>query len=233
MQSLLIVDDDRNICNIIGKYLEREAFKVYIRLSGEEALEFLKDNTVDLVILDVMLPGIDGVQVCEKIRQKEAVPIIMLTAKGQVEDRIKGLRIGADDYVVKPFDPNELVARVQAVLRRIPSENKNIHSTKLKGLIKFTDFIINLESCEVTIEGKNINLPKREFQLLEFLSQYPNKVFSRNQLIESIWGWDFEAEDRAVDLYIQRLRKRLRTRKKVDWSIKTIWGIGYKFEVNQ
>ncbi len=229
MERILIVDDDVNICNITRRYFEREAFKVDTRFDGEGALEFLESNNVDIVILDIMLPGIDGVKVCESIRKRSSIPIIMLTAKGQVEDRIKGLKTGADDYVVKPFDPNELVARVQAVLRRAPSGDFN----KVSDVIKFDSLEVNVESLEVLVNGKGINLPKREYQLLEFLIKHPNRAFSRGQLIESIWGWDFEGEDRTIDLYIQRLRKRLKTYGKVNWSIRTIWGIGYKFEVNQ
>ncbi len=229
MERILIVDDDVNICNITRRYFERESFKVHTRFNGEGALEFLESNNVDIVILDIMLPGIDGVKVCENIRKRSSVPIIMLTAKGQVEDRIKGLKTGADDYVVKPFDPNELVARVQAVLRRTPSGDLG----KASSVVKLDSLEINVESFEVSVDGREVNLPKREYQLLEFLIKHPNRAFSRSQLIESIWGWDFEGEDRTVDLYIQRLRKRLKTHGKVNWSIRTIWGIGYKFEVNQ
>lgn len=229
MSKVLIVDDDINICNITRKYLEKENFEVHVRFNGEDALEFLKNNSVDIAILDVMLPGIDGVKVCEEIRNNSSTPIIMLTAKGQVEDKITGLKTGADDYVVKPFDPNELVARVQTVLRRVPSTD----TQKKTVAIKTDNLEFNSESFEILVDGKNISLPKRELQLLEFLLKHPNKVFSRDQLIESIWGWDFEGEDRAVDLYIQRLRKRIKTQGKSNWSIKTIWGIGYKFEVIQ
>ena len=228
MPKVLIVDDDINICNITRKYLEKERYEVSVRFNGEAALEFLKDNTIDIAILDVMLPGIDGVKVCEEIRANSSIPIIMLTAKGQVEDKITGLKTGADDYVVKPFDPNELVARVETVLRRASSLEKH----EKPAAPKYENFSINTESFEVTVDGRIVALPKREFQLLEFLIKHPNKVFSRDQLIELIWGWDFDGDDRAVDLYIQRLRKRLKTQGKVNWVIKTIWGIGYKFEAN-
>lgn len=228
MPKVLIVDDDINICNITRKYLEREDFEVHTRLSGEDALDFLKSNTVDIVILDVMLPGIDGVETCTEIRKVADIPVIMLTAKGQVEDRIKGLKTGADDYMVKPFDPNELMARVQSVLRRANSSSIK----KLSSVVKYEHLKINLESFEVQVDGKTVTIPRREYQLLEFIVKNPNKVFNRDQLIESIWGWDFEGEDRAVDLYIQRLRKRLKCKREVNWSIKTIWGVGYKFEVN-
>lgn len=229
MKKVLIVDDDINICNITRRYLEKEGFEVYVKYNGEDALDFLKTNNVDIVILDIMLPGIDGIQVCEEVRRISTVPIIMLTAKGQVEDKIKGLKTGADDYVVKPFDPNELVARVQTVLRRVTSTDQQ----EILSIIKYENLVVNLKSFEVLVEGRNVDVPRREFQLLEFLIKNPNKVFSRDKLIESIWGWDFEGEDRTIDLYIQRLRKRLKTQKKVNWSIKTVWGIGYKFEVNQ
>ena len=233
MKKVLIVDDDVIACNMIRKYLESEHFVVYVTHSGEETLNFVKNDMVDIIILDLMLPGIDGIEVCKEIKSKESIPIIMLTAKGHIEDRVKGLNIGADDYMVKPFAPVELMARIQAVLRRDSLVNETKHSFPLSqnNIITYDNLVINTDSFEVSIGGKKIIIPKREYQLLEFFSKNPNKVFNREKLIELIWGWDFEAKDRTVDVYIQRLRKRLKTDKSVNWSIRTLWGIGYKFEV--
>jgi DNA-binding response OmpR family regulator len=231
MQKILLVEDDVNICNIIKKYFETHKFQVYVKFSGEDALSFISNNEVDMVILDIMLPGITGMEVCKKIRENYIIPIIMLTAKGEVIDKIEGLKIGADDYVVKPFDPNELIARAQAILRRTNFTHKQLSFNKDLNLLKFQDLIINKEANEVFLNDKKIIVPRREFQLLEFLTSNTNKTFNRNQLIEFIWGYDFDGEDRVIDLYIERLRKRLKIDKEVNWKIKTVWGIGYKFEV--
>ena len=233
MRKALIVDDDVIMCNLTCNYLEKEDFLVYSVHSGEDALDFLYNNKVDIIILDLMLPGINGIKVCEEIKNRENTSIIMLTAKGQVEDRVKGLNIGADDYMVKPFAPIELVARIQAVLRRnsLADENDEPVALTQNNLICFDNLLINMDSCEVLLDGKRIFLPKREYHLMEFLARHPNKVFNRDQIINLIWGWDFDAKDRTVDVYIQRLRKRLKTNNKTNWSIRTMWGLGYKFEV--
>lgn len=231
---VLIVEDDRNICNIVGKYFENEQFEVCAMYNGEDALSFIEKNSVDLVILDLMLPGISGYQVCAKVREKNAVPVIMLTAKGEINDKIDGFETGADDYVVKPFDPKELIARARAILRRtsLMKNPSDANEEKTKNTLKFKSLVIDKDSFAVYLEDENVILPRREFQLLEFLAANANKVFSRSQLIDTIWGWDFEGDDRVIDLYIERLRKRLKTEKGINWSIKTVWGVGYKFEVS-
>ena len=227
MPRVLIVDDDINICKIVEKYFLKEGFEILISQTGEDALNLIHNNSLELIIMDLMLPGMDGNEVCQIIREKHHIPIIMLTAKGEVYDRIKSLNIGADDYVIKPFDPNELVARAGAVLRRMKSR-----AWDKSNVIKFDFLIINKDSCEVFVGNQKAIFPRREYMLLEFLACNPNIVFSRSQLIEAIWGFDFDGEDRVIDLYIERIRKRIKIKRDTNWTIKTVWGMGYKFEVN-
>lgn len=231
MAKVMLVEDDNNICNILVKYFENAEITIVVMNTGEDALDFLMHNSIDLIILDIMLPGIDGIEVCRKIREKDTVPVIMLTAMGESYDRINGLNIGADDYVVKPFDPNELVARANAMFRRSLNYNKDANESTNLDIMKFDNLIINKRSFEIYLDGSIIPFPRREFQLLSFLAENKNRVFSRSQLIESLWGWDFEGEDRVIDLYIKRIRNRINSDISKKWQITTIRGIGYKFEV--
>jgi DNA-binding response OmpR family regulator len=224
---IMMVDDDLNICKVTSIYLQKAGYEVVFAYDGEQALQLFDNTKVDAIILDLMLPKVDGMEVCETIRQASTVPIIMLTAKGQTTDKIEGLQLGADDYIVKPFDPNELIARLQAVLRRTQSDK-----TSSTDLITIGELEINTMSHNVSLNGNEVKLPKKEFELLSFLAKHPNRVFSRDELIEMIWGWDFEGEDRVVDLYIKRLRSKLSKAENQSISIKTIWGIGYQLEAS-
>jgi DNA-binding response OmpR family regulator len=222
---IMMVDDDLNICKVTSIYLQKAGYEVVVAYDGEQALKLFDTTKVDAIILDLMLPKVDGMQVCEKIRRASTVPIIMLTAKGQTTDKIEGLQLGADDYIVKPFDPNELIARLQAVLRRTQTVKSS--STEL---ISIGELEINPMNYTALLNGNEIKLPKKEFELLLFLAKHPNRVFSRDELIEMIWGWDFEGEDRVVDLYIKRLRSKLSKAENQTIMIKTVWGVGYQLE---
>jgi DNA-binding response OmpR family regulator len=225
---IMMVDDDLNICKITSIYLQKAGYEVVFAYDGEQALRLFEQTKVDAIILDLMLPIIDGMKVCETIRRASTVPIIMLTAKGQQTDKIEGLQLGADDYIVKPFDPNELIARIQAVLRRTQTDKK-ISST---DLISIGELEINTMNHTVALNCHEIKLPKKEYELLLFLAKHPNRVFSRDELIEMIWGWDFEGEDRVVDLYIKRLRSKLSKAENQSITIKTVWGVGYQLEAS-
>lgn len=229
MKTVLVVDDDLNICRITKLYLEKSGYTVVTAHDGEQALAQFGLLQPDFIVLDIMLPKLDGWLVCQRIRAMSDVPILMLTARGHVDERIEGLQMGADDYLVKPFDPNELVARVTTILRRTltrPAAAAPAHIYEAGSLR------VDTLSHDVTVEGQLVALPKKEYELLLFFVRNPNQVFTREDLIAKIWGWDFEGEDRVVDLYIKRLRQKLTapTQRKVDWSIRTVWGIGYKFE---
>ncbi len=229
---ILIVEDDPNISEIVSLYLKKEGYEVDKEEDGKAGYDNFLKQAYDLIVLDLMLPGMDGYEVCRKIRETSNVPIIMLTAKGEQDEKIKGLDIGADDYLPKPFDVRELMARVGANLRRRKldrEENKGDGEQRLA----YDTLIFNKEAFEVTLDGEPMDIPRREAQLLKYLMEYPNRVFSRTELIENIWGWDFEGEDRVVDLYIKRLRQRLTPKEEASWNIATVWGVGYKFEVNK
>lgn len=229
---ILVLEDDPNISEIVSLYLKKEGYEVDKESDGKKGYERFVTKAYDLIILDLMLPSMDGYEICRKVRETSNVPIVMLTAKGEQEDKIKGLDIGADDYLPKPFDVRELMARVAANLRRRKldrEENKNEGDRRLA----FDTLIFNKEAFEVYLDGEAVEIPRREAQLLKYMMEYPNRVFSRNELIENIWGWDFEGEDRVVDLYIKRLRQRLKPKKDPSWNIATVWGVGYKFEVSQ
>lgn len=223
----MMVDDDLNICRVTSIYLQKAGYEVVFAYDGDQALKLFDTSKVDAIILDLMLPKVDGMKVCEKIRQASPVPIIMLTAKGQTTDKIDGLQLGADDYIVKPFDPNELIARLQAVLRRTQTDK-----VSNPELISIGELEINTMTHVVSLNGKDVKLPKKEFELLLFLAKHPNRVFSRDELIEMIWGWDFEGEDRVVDLYIKRLRSKLSKAENQSIMIKTVWGVGYQLEAS-
>lgn len=231
-KKILLVEDDENISKIIKLYLEKEGFIVSCCEDGIEACEIFIKNKYDLVLLDLMLPGLGGHEVCQKIRETSATPIIMLTAKGSLEEKVKGLHIGADDYVTKPFEIHELLARIYAMLRR-RTLDQDENTSKRVNRLEYHNLIFDIDAFVIHLNEKVINVPRREAQLLQYLMMYPNQVFKRDDLIEGIWGWDFEGEDRVIDVYIKRLRKRLKSKNKQSWSIKTVWGIGYKFEVEK
>ncbi|MEC0229167.1 response regulator transcription factor [Paenibacillus alba] len=229
MTTILVVDDDHNICRITKLYLEKSGYKVFTAHDGEQALTQFGQLSPDLIVLDIMLPKRDGWSVCQMIRAQSDVPILMLTARGHVDERIEGLQMGADDYLVKPFDPNELVARVTTILRRTLLRAE---AAAPAHIYEIGSLRVDVLSHDVTVEGQLVALPKKEYELLLFFVRNPNQVFTREDLIAKIWGWDFEGEDRVVDLYIKRLRQKLSalTERKVDWVIRTVWGVGYKFE---
>lgn len=226
-QKILIVDDDNNIAELIFLYLTKECFECMIVNDGEAALSAFSSFQPNLILLDLMLPGIDGYQVCREIRQKSNVPIIMLSAKGEVFDKVLGLELGADDYVIKPFDSKELVARVKAVLRRFqPASSSAPAGSKF---VEYQDLTVNLTNYSVVYKGKTIDMPPKELELLYFLASSPNQVFTREQLLDHIWGYEYIGDTRTVDVHIKRLREKIRDH--ANWSISTVWGIGYKFEV--
>lgn len=229
-QKILIVDDDVNIAELISLYLTKECFDTEIVHDGEAAIEAFRTYQPNLIILDLMLPGIDGYEVCREIRKTSKVPIIMLSAKGEIFDKVLGLELGADDYIIKPFDSKELVARVRAVLRRFnPIEEKD-NEEKLTGkYVKYPDLVINLSNYSVQYYGKNIDMPPKELELFYFLASNPNQVFTREQLLDHIWGYEYFGDTRTVDVHIKRLREKIKDHS--DWSLATVWGIGYKFEV--
>lgn len=230
-QKILIVDDDNAIAELISLYLTKEFFECRIATDGEKALEEYEKFQPDLVLLDLMLPKIDGNQVCRIIREKSNVPIIMLSAKGEVFDKVLGLELGADDYMVKPFDSKELVARVKAVLRRIcvNKENENNEVKPEEEVIRYDDLVISLSNYTVYNYGKHVDMPPKELELLYFLAKNPNRVFTREQLLNNIWDYDYMGDTRTVDVHIKRIRAKLQENKQ--WKILTVWGIGYKFEV--
>lgn len=222
---ILIVDDDENICEILKLYLEKEGYETQIALDGQQGLEKYEKYSPDLVILDIMMPVLDGIEVIKKIRAKSTTPVIMLTAKGDTFDKVLGLEIGADDYIVKPFEPKELLARVKAVIRRINSKEDQDQ----KEVLKYQDLTININDYTVTYQGEQIELPPKELELLYFLASHPNKVFTREQMLQSVWDFDFYGDSRTVDVHIKRLRGKFDGEH--NWQIKTVWGVGYKFEV--
>ncbi|MBQ3514732.1 MAG: response regulator transcription factor [Lachnospiraceae bacterium] len=232
-QKILIVDDDENIAELISLYLVKECFDTEIVTNGLDALERFKSYQPNLILLDIMLPGMDGYEICQEIRKSSNVPIIMLSAKGEVFDKVLGLKIGADDYIMKPFDSNELVARVRAVLRRFqPVTQTAVTDSSHSGeFVEYVNLIINLTNYTVTYCNKNIEMPPKELELFYFLASNPNQVFTREQLLDKIWGYDYIGDTRTVDVHIKRLREKLPTSDDNNWNITTVWGIGYKFEV--
>ena len=227
-QKIMIVDDDNNIAELISLYLIKECFEAEIYNDGESALAALDTYEPNLILLDLMLPGMDGYQVCREVRAKSNVPIIMLSAKGEVFDKVLGLELGADDYMEKPFDSKELVARVKSVLRRYKAVPETVQETNEK-CVEYPDLIINQTNYSVIYMGKNIDMPPKELELLYFLAASPNHVFTREQLLDQIWGYEYMGDTRTVDVHIKRLREKINDHE--SWKISTIWGIGYKFEV--
>jgi len=221
---ILVIDDDVNINELIRLYLEKDGYEVMPVYNGSKAIDAFTGFTPSLVILDIMLPGADGWQVCREIRKISNIPIIMLTAKGETFDKVLGLELGADDYIVKPFEPKELVARVKAVLRRY--EHKDIDVQE----VVYPNLVVNRSNYTAKVNGKDIELPPKELELLFFLASNPNKVFTREQLLEHVWGFDFFGDSRTVDVHVKRLREKIDIQNQV-WQLKTVWGVGYKFEV--
>lgn len=219
---VLVVDDDVNICNLIEIYVQKEGYKVFIAHSGSDAIKIFNEKQVDLILLDIMMPVLDGYDVLREIRKTSQIPVIMLTAKGETFDKVLGLELGADDYIVKPFEPKELIARIRAVLRRYkPQTNKRI--------VEFTDLIIDADSYLVNFKGKDIEMPPKEFELLFYLASNPNRVYTRDQLLYEVWGYDYPGDSRTVDVHVKRIREKITEHS--EWQIKTVWGVGYKFEV--
>lgn len=224
-EKILVVDDDLNICELLKLYLKKEEYEVVIANDGMSAVSTFKEESPSLVLLDIMLPKMDGWQVCREIRKFSETPIIMITAKGEVFDRVLGLELGADDYIVKPFDAKEVVARIKAVLRRIsanaPDEIKEVNYDKLS---------INLSNYELKVNGVAIDTPPKEMELIFHLAKNPNRVFTRDQLLDEVWGFDYYGDSRTVDVHVKRLREKLEGVSD-KWSLSTVWGVGYKFEV--
>ncbi|RZS94383.1 response regulator transcription factor [Cuneatibacter caecimuris] len=228
-QKILIVDDDENIAELISLYLMKECFSTQIVHDGEAALAAIPDFRPELILLDLMLPGIDGYQVCREVRRTSSVPIIMLSAKGEIFDKVLGLELGADDYMIKPFDSKELVARVKAVLRRTVPAAPAIEETG--QFVEYPDLTVNLTNYSVVYCGHSVEMPPKELELLYFLASSPNQVFTREQLLDHIWGYEYIGDTRTVDVHIKRLREKIKDHDR--WSISTVWGIGYKFEVKK
>lgn len=223
--TILIVDDEVNICELIRLYVEKEGYRAILATDGEQAIEKFKLAKPAMILLDIMLPVKDGWQVCREIRAIDNTPIIMLTAKGETFDKVLGLELGADDYIVKPFEPKELLARIKAVLRRSADRTE-----EEKREIVFDGLRINQETYEVYLGEKKVEMPPKEFELLHFLAGNPNKVYTRDQLLDEIWGYEFFGDSRTVDVHIKRIREKIESDEK-NWHLKTVWGVGYKFEV--
>lgn len=232
-QKILIVDDDENIAELISLYLIKECFSTEIAYNGQDALKLVSTYNPHLILLDIMLPDIDGYEVCTEIRKTRQTPIIMLSAKGEVFDKVLGLKLGADDYMIKPFDSNELVARVKAVLRRtamMPEQTSVALHTDYQGdYVEYDNLLVNMTNYMVIFEGKQIEMPPKELELLYFLASKPNQVFTRDQLLDQLWGYEYIGDSRTVDVHIKRLREKLNDTH--NWAISTVWGKGYKFEV--
>ena len=228
MSRILIVEDEESIAELEKDYLELSGFEVEIENNGETGLKRGMEEDFDLLILDLMLPGIDGYQVCREVRAKANVPIIMLSAKGEIFDKVLGLELGADDYIMKPFDSKELVARVKAVLRRYQPVKIEEPASELK-CVKYPDLIVNLSNYSVIYKDNPIDMPPKELELLYFLASSPNQVFTREQLLDHIWGYEYIGDTRTVDVHVKRLREKIKDH--ANWSLATVWGIGYKFEV--
>lgn len=226
MSKILVADDDQNICELLRLYIEKEGFSVSIANDGEQAIRRFNEETPDLVILDVMMPALDGWQVCREIRKKSNCPIIMLTAKSETFDKVLGLELGADDYVVKPFDSKEIVARIKAVLRRL----NNAHNDANEREVRYDKLIVNMTKYELRVDGKVVDTPPKELELLYHLASNPNRVYTRDQLLDEVWGFEYYGDSRTVDVHIKRLREKLEGVSE-RWSLKTVWGVGYKFEL--
>ena len=224
--SVLIVEDDANIRELLQLYLEKDGYAVTTAADGGQGLEKFRSIKPDLVLLDVMMPVMDGWEVCKAIRAEGDTPVIMLTAKGETDDKVQGLKAGADDYVTKPFEMKELLARIEAVLRR---SDRCVEENKARKLV-FDKMVIDMDAFELLVEGKKVDTPPKEMELLFFLASTPNRVYTRNQLLDEVWGFDYFGDSRTVDVHIKRLREKLEGVSD-KWSVKTVWGVGYKFEL--
>ncbi|MBQ6889428.1 MAG: response regulator transcription factor [Oscillospiraceae bacterium] len=224
--SVLIVEDDRNICELLQLYLEKEGYAVTTAFDGGQGLAKFRSIKPDLVLLDVMMPVMDGWAVCRAIRAEAATPIIMLTAKGETDDKVTGLRTGADDYITKPFEMKEVLARMEAVLRR----STGASAEKKARRLVYDKLTVDMDAFELTVDGKKVDTPPKEMELLYYLASSPNRVYTRNQLLDEVWGFDYFGDSRTVDVHIKRLREKLENVSD-RWSLKTVWGVGYKFEV--
>jgi len=222
---ILVVDDDKNICELLRLYLEKEGYRVIAAYDGNTAYEYFLRTNFDLLILDIMMPGIDGIELLKKIRRESDVPVIMLTAKGETIDKVIGLEIGADDYMVKPFEAKELIARIKAIFRRV--EKRDTDSSRP---ICFDNLSIDMSTYELIVCGKKLEIPPKELELLSFLCSHPNKVFTRDQLLNEVWGYDYYGESRTIDVHVKRLREKIDGASD-KWELKTVWRVGYKFEV--
>lgn len=223
----LIVEDDKNIAELLRLYLEKDGFNVIIASDGGTGVRLAAGENPDVILLDIMLPILDGWQVCRKVRESSRVPIIMLTAKGETFDKVNGLEMGADDYIVKPFEVKELLARIHAVMRRTEPEDKSGDKK-----LSFDKLIINLDSYELIVNSKKVETPPKEMELLFHLATTPNRVYTRNQLLDEVWGFDYFGDSRTVDVHVKRLREKLEGVSE-QWTLKTVWGVGYKFELNE
>ncbi|MBC8537216.1 response regulator transcription factor [Feifania hominis] len=224
---ILVCDDDKNICELLRLYLAKEGFTVTIAVDGEDAVQKFGLSKPDMVLLDIMMPKLDGWSVCKEIRKTSNCPIIMITAKGETFDKVLGLELGADDYIVKPFDTKEVVARIKAVMRRVTESAKSEQEVKV---VSYDNLVVNLTNYELKIKGKTVDAPPKEMELLYHLASNPNKVYTRNQLLDEVWGFDYFGDSRTVDVHIKRLREKLEGVSD-QWELKTVWGVGYKFEV--
>lgn len=221
---VLIVDDDQNICELLRLYIEKEGYEPIVANDGQAAVNAVNEQSPQLVLLDIMLPKLDGWQVCREVRKVSDVPIIMITAKGETFDKILGLELGADDYISKPFDTKEVMARIRAVLRRTYNDEE------VAKIVKFDKLEINLTNYELIVDGKQIDTPPKELELVFHLAKNPNRVFTRNQLLDEVWGFEYYGDSRTVDVHVKRLREKLEGVSE-QWTLKTVWGVGYKFEV--
>ena len=225
---VLVVDDDNNICELLKLYLEKDGYSVMISHDGEEAVVKFNALKPDVVLLDIMLPGLDGWQVCREIRKKSNVPIIMITAKSETFDKVLGLELGADDYVVKPFDTKEVIARIKAVSRRI---SQSAPDNEVKE-VKYDKLVVNMTRYELRVDGKVMDTPPKELELLFYLASNPNRVYTRDQLLDEVWGFEYYGDSRTIDVHIKRLREKLENVSD-KWALKTVWGVGYKFETKE
>ncbi len=228
MGKVLVADDDKNICELLRLYLVKEGFQVVLAGDGEEALARFSAENPDIILLDVMMPRLDGWQVCREIRKKSECPIIMITAKGETFDKVLGLELGADDYVVKPFETKEIVARIKAVMRRT---GKNAAENDVKE-VSYDKLVVNMTKYELKVDGKVVDTPPKELELLYHLASNPNRVYTRDQLLDEVWGFEYYGDSRTVDVHIKRLREKLEGVSD-KWTLKTVWGVGYKFEVKE
>lgn len=224
---ILVVDDDLNICELLKLYLENDGYVVFTANDGQEAVEMFQNKTPDLVLLDIMLPKKDGWQVCREIRKTSSAPIIMLTAKGETFDKVLGLELGADDYVVKPFDAKEVMARVKAVLRRTTGDSESTETEK--KVVIYDNLEINIQNYEMKVKGVPVDTPPKELELIYHFASNPNRVYTRDQLLDEVWGFDYYGDSRTVDVHVKRLREKLEGVSD-KWCLKTVWGVGYKFE---